>query len=101
VSRRVRVSKKAKRDLDAIWEWVAEKGGIAAATRVVDSITDMALSLWRFPGIGRKRDELEPDSRSFPVGNFIVYYRRRKGGIEIFRVIHGRRNQRRAWKEDA
>jgi toxin ParE1/3/4 len=101
VSRRVRLSKQAKEDLDNIWEWVAENSTVDAATRFVDSITDLFYTLWKHPGVGRRRDEIGPDARSFPTGNYIVYYRRRKGGIEISRVIHGPRHQTRAFKEEA
>ena len=93
MSRRVRISKNAKADLDAIWEWVAQNSSAETAARFVDSITDLFFTLGRHPGIGRRRDELGPDARSFPTSNDIVYYRRRKSGIEISRVIHGRRHQ--------
>ena len=37
MSRRVRVSKQAKADLDEIWEWIARDRGIEAATRLIDA----------------------------------------------------------------
>ena len=90
----------AKRDLDAIWEWVARNGSLAAATRLVDAITDVFLTLWKFPNIGRTSNAFGPETRSFPIHGFIVYYRRRRGGLQISHVIHGRRIHRRAWKKD-
>ncbi len=100
MSRRVRVSKLARVDLDAIWEYVAEHESIENATRLIDSITDSFPVLGRYPQFGRRRDEFEPGARSFPVGNYIVYYRQRNGGIEISHVIHGKRDQERAWEKE-
>jgi plasmid stabilization system protein ParE len=43
---------------------------------LVDSITDRFLLLGSHPFIGRTRDEdLRPDLRSFPVGEYIILYR--------------------------
>jgi len=40
----------------------------------------------------RCRDELAPGLRSLPVGNYVVFYRGREGGIEVIRVLHGARD---------
>jgi toxin ParE1/3/4 len=77
---------------------VAQNSSVEIATRLVNSVTDLFFTLGSYPDIGRRRSGLGPDARSFPAGNYIVYYRRRKGGIEISRVIHGRRHQGRAMK---
>jgi toxin ParE1/3/4 len=42
--------------------------------------------------MGRKRDELSPRLRSFPVGPFVLFYRAVKGGIEVARVLRGSRD---------
>jgi toxin ParE1/3/4 len=44
------------------------------------------------PGMGRKRDELVPNLRSFPVGNYLIFYRPVNQGIEVLRVMHGARD---------
>ncbi|MDF5714977.1 MAG: type II toxin-antitoxin system RelE/ParE family toxin [Rhizonema sp. NSF051] len=44
------------------------------------------------PGMGRKRDELVPNLRSFPVGNYLIFYRPVNQGIEVIRVLHGARD---------
>jgi plasmid stabilization system protein ParE len=44
----------------------------------------------------------EPGLRVFPVGNYLIYYRKApRGGILIARVIHGMRDQESAWQDDA
>lgn len=42
--------------------------------------------------MGRKRDELVPNLRSFPVGNYLIFYRPINQGIEVLRVLHGARD---------
>ena len=51
------------------------------------------------PEAGRLRPELEPGLRSFPVGDYIIYYRKAKrGGIQVSRIVHAKRNQLRVLK---
>lgn len=44
------------------------------------------------PGIGRTRDELAESLRSFPVGNYVIFYRAMPDGIDIVRVLSGFRD---------
>ena len=44
------------------------------------------------PGIGMARDELAPGLRGFPVGDYLIFYRRDRGSIDIVRVLHGSRD---------
>jgi toxin ParE1/3/4 len=71
---------------------------VIVADRFVDAITERFVLLAGMPDMGRSRNEIEPGLRSFPVGDYLIYYRRRpRGGIVISRVIHGKRDQARAW----
>ena len=45
-----------------------------------------------FPESGTKRDQLRSGLRSFPVGSYMVFYLVIEKGIEIVRVLHGRRD---------
>ena len=42
--------------------------------------------------MGRKRDELLPNLRSFPVGSYLIFYHPINQGIEVVRVLHGSRD---------
>ncbi|WP_242040306.1 type II toxin-antitoxin system RelE/ParE family toxin [Anabaena subtropica] len=44
------------------------------------------------PGMGRKRDSLASNLRSFPVGNYLIFYRPINEGIEVIRILHGVRD---------
>ena len=42
--------------------------------------------------LARARPELGPSLRSFPVGNYVVFYVPLPDGIEIVRVMNGRQD---------
>ncbi len=44
------------------------------------------------PLAGRARSELHEGLRSFPVGSYVVFYSPTPEGVEIVRVLHGRRD---------
>ncbi len=46
----------------------------------------------QMPGLGRKRSDLAPDLRGFPIGNYIIFYRAVPEGIQVNRVLHGARD---------
>lgn len=86
-------SPQADSDLDDIWLYIAsESGSVDVADRVIDSIVGRFLLLARYPRIGRSRDELRTGLRSFPVGDYVVFYRISGEYVVILRVLHGRRD---------
>jgi toxin ParE1/3/4 len=82
---------RARLDLLDIWEDVAESS-LEAADRLLDAIAAQCDRLADFPGMGRRRDELAPSLRSFPIGNYVIFYRLIDDGIEVIRVLHGARD---------
>lgn len=84
----------ARRDLDDIWDYIATDN-MDAADRLLRQIGLKARSHAETPSMGTPRDELLPAMRSFPVGNYVIFYREVPGGIELIRVLHGARSFRR------
>lgn len=98
----IRVSSLAELDLDEIWFEIARRSGsIEIATGVVDSITEVFPLFAGNPKAGRCRDDIEPGTRSFPIGNYIIYYCQSDKNVVISRVIHGMRDQKAAYLPDA
>jgi len=81
----------ARADLLDIWNYVADDSP-AKADRLLDTINKKCQTLARFPKMGRVRNELGASLRSFPVGNYVIFYREVSRGIEIIRVLHGARD---------
>ncbi len=44
------------------------------------------------PDMGRARSDISDGLRSFPFGNYVVFYRPAQNGIVIVRVLHAARN---------
>lgn len=88
---RVTKSRRAQRDYLDIWKHIA-RDNIRAADDVLDAFDAALPDLVRFPGMGTTRDDLAEGLRCWPVGNYLLLYRRVKGGIQLSRVLHGARN---------
>jgi toxin ParE1/3/4 len=84
----------ARTDLDEIWHYVA-LDNVAAADKLIDTIAEKCSFLASSPETGKKRPDLRADLRSFSVGNYVIYFHRISGGIEIVRVLHGSRDTKR------
>ena len=83
----------AKADLLDIWVYVAMDNP-EQAERLVDKLDEVMKKLAEYPDMGKVRDELLRGLISFPVGNYMIYYRklRTSQGIEVARVLHSRRD---------
>ena len=93
-----RLAKPAVRDLDSIWLNIAVAASTEIANRTIDRITNRFPILASHPEIGQTRNTLKPSIRGFPAEGYMIYYRqRRPAGIDILRVINGKRDQRNAW----
>lgn len=89
---RVHRTAAARKDYHDIFLYIAEHD-IDAARRLLREFDEKLHLLADFPGLGSKRDELRADMRSFPVGEYLIFYRElRRGGVELIRVVHGARN---------
>ena len=95
---RYRVSRDAELDLDEIFLYWAQRAGLQAADRLIDSITDRFWLVGEHPDAGRPSDETAPGVKCFPAGSYLIYYRTTRRAIEIVRILHGARDQRRAFK---
>jgi toxin ParE1/3/4 len=84
-------SSQAEQDIGDIWLFIAEDDE-AAANRVKDRLLEVFRMLAANPGAGRARDEIRKGLRSYPVSNYIVFYRVWRDGIIVARVLHGARD---------
>jgi toxin ParE1/3/4 len=57
-------------------------------------------ALARRPKMGRSRPELAPELRSFPVGQYVIFYLPLPKGVDIVRVLHGARDIESILQED-
>jgi len=86
------LSPEADRDLDDLWDYIAEDS-IDAADRLTVRLMDSFEALARNPGMGHKREDLTNYHVLFwPVGNYLVIYRGERTPIEIVAIVYGTRD---------
>lgn len=81
----------SQKDYEEIWDFIADDNP-AAADAVLRRLDETALLLAKSPSLGRCRPEILPEARSFPVGNYVLFYFPMSDGIQLLRVLHGARD---------
>lgn len=96
---RYRLAPSAAVELDEIWTYVARQASIKRAERLIGSITDTFVRLADYPLMGAARPTLGVNWRTFPVGNYRIYYRLdRRGKVHILHVRHGAQDERKFFR---
>jgi len=91
----------AEKDLDNIWDYIEESS--SSQVQAANFLRQLFLKLETLaqnPYIGRTRDELLPGLRSFPFKNYLIFYFPLKKGIDVVRVLDGRRDIERIFQEE-
>lgn len=98
---RVRFAQAAKRDLDEIWQYVRDDNGSGRADAVLGRRLSACRELENAPLLGRPMPALGPGMRMLAVGLYRLPYRTDGSRVLIARVVHARRDFRKAWRERA
>jgi toxin ParE1/3/4 len=85
------ITPRAEKDIDEILLFISNDN-IEAAIAFNERLSKRFEMLADNPKIGRERPELKQDLRSFPEGNYLVFYREWAGIVAIVRVLHGARD---------
>lgn len=84
-------SRRAREDLIDIWLHIAADDP-GAADRVLDRLELAAMNLIANPRMGPARDDIRPGLRYLVIDTYLLLYRIAESGVEIVRVVHGRRD---------
>jgi toxin ParE1/3/4 len=83
---------RAKRDVNEIWDYIANDN-IEAADRVLDALESAMVKLAKNPGVGHWREELADKSHRFwLVYSYLIVYRHEAKPLQIVRVLHAARD---------
>lgn len=87
----------AKRDVDVAVAYYLSEGGERAALNFIDAVEQAYSRISRHPATGSPRYAHElnlPGLRSWPLTRFphLVFYVERPEHIDVWRVLHGRRD---------
>lgn len=88
----------AVQDLNEIHDFIASDHP-TAALNLLNILEAKFKVLASDPEIGRVREELAVALRSFPTGNYVIFYRIIKEAIQVIRVLHGARDMDTLWEE--
>ncbi|NJM75705.1 MAG: type II toxin-antitoxin system RelE/ParE family toxin [Acaryochloridaceae cyanobacterium RU_4_10] len=81
----------ASRDLNEIADYFAETN-LEAGEKFFSDFNRKCQQLVAFPNSGKSYTEIRPELRVLSLDGYILFYRILEDGIEILRVVSGRRN---------
>lgn len=93
------VTRAAETDYLGIWLYIAQDS-VVNADRFIDLLQSKHAIIASQPRIGTPRPDFGPEVRSYPVGQYILFYRLHAGRIELLRVLHGARDLPRLFDAD-
>lgn len=97
---RLRISPQADDDLSEIGRYIAqEHRNPEAARHLLDSIMETLLLLPQFPSLGKcctDFDDRLPGLMTVTIEGYLLYYQIHGTTIDVLRVVHSRRDRRRA-----
>ncbi len=83
------LSPKAKNDFQEIYDFVAFHN-VKAAEKIIDAFRERFQMLSIFPDMGYKKNAV---NRAFRMDDYLIIYRKKRGHIEISRILHSARKQ--------
>ncbi len=84
----LQLSPRARADLLSIGEYTLRIWGEAQTIRYVNKLEDCMEQLARHPLLGRACDEILPGLRRMEEGRHVIFYRTKKRGILVYRILH-------------
>ena len=97
---RLVVRPQALTDLDDIFDYIAEDS-LDRAITFLRKLYEQMEKLATNPNMGRRRDELLPELRSLPYGNYLIFYVPLDDGVDVVRVLNGARDLEALFQNEA
>ena len=85
-----RLTRAAEADLKEIGRATLERWGRRQRNTYLRELDEAFRRIAENPGLGVQRDEIREGYRSLPKNRHVIFYRLRKGEVEIARVLHQR-----------
>jgi toxin ParE1/3/4 len=86
------VSPRARGDLDDIWDYGVERWGIDQAERYLREMWHDRERAAKDPRRGQPCDDIRASYFRLKVGFRVAFYRLTTEGIDVVRILHGRRD---------
>lgn len=88
MTRRIVLRAKADRDVDAIWNYTAERWPVDQAESYLLGLDRVLLLLAEQPHIARERPEIRPGARLHPYRKHLIMFVETAETLDVIRVIH-------------
>jgi toxin ParE1/3/4 len=85
------IAPRAQADLQSILTHIRQDS-ISGAERWLNEMEKRFGLLGEVPGMGYEKPDFGEGARIFPVGNYLILYRKDKNGVSIMRVVHAARD---------
>ena len=85
-----RFSRRAEADLLSIGDYTLRTWGKIQTTRYISEFEVCCQKLADNPALGRPCDDVRPGLRRLEHGKHVVFYRQKRGGILVSRILHQR-----------
>jgi toxin ParE1/3/4 len=86
----LRFSRRAEADLLSIGDYTLRTWGRAQAARYISELEVCCQKLADNPALGRPCDNVRPGLRRLEHSKHVVFYRQKRGGILVSRILHQR-----------
>ena len=84
----LRLTPKARADLDAIWEYTVRQWDVKQAESYLASLGQTMQLLLENPGLGSRIDHIKSGYKKFPAASHLLIFKSTPTAIEIVRVLH-------------
>lgn len=84
----LRLTSKARADLDAIWDYTVKHWGVEQAEAYLLSLGETMKLLANQPSLGRNIDSIREGYLKFPAASHIFIFRLKPDIVEIVRILH-------------
>jgi toxin ParE1/3/4 len=85
------IAPKASQDLNAISDYFVERN-IEAGERILKEFNQKCQNLIQFQKMGKSYSKIRAGLRGVPLESYIIFYQVIPDGIEILRVVSGRKD---------
>ena len=86
------LSSEADRDVEEIFDYTFDIFGLDQAVKYLSELEGLLSNLCLNPEIGKTRDEIRDELRSFPYESHIIFYRILPDHIRVVRILHSSRD---------
>lgn len=85
---RLRLSNRARADLDGIWEYTVRRWDVDQAEAYLRVVNQAMALLRENPRLGRDVSDVKPGYFKFPVSSHVIYYKLPPGTLDVIRILH-------------